>query len=68
MVAAGRLFVENSRAQNGNTTWNGCVDHLLELITGLAFDDSPDTFGAMSACQAIVNFFNSSSQAMSKLG
>ena len=50
MVAAGRLFVENSRAQNGNTTWNGCVDHLLELITGLAFDDSPDTFGAISAC------------------
>jgi len=67
MVAAGRMFMEHSRAQHGNTAWHGCVDHLLELINGIAFHDSPETLGAMSACPSIINFFNSSLQAMSKL-
>jgi hypothetical protein len=67
MVAAGRMFMEHSRAQHGNTAWHGCVDHLLELINGIAFHDSPETLGAMSAWRSINNFFNFSSQAMSKL-
>jgi hypothetical protein len=67
MVAAGRKFVEHSKAWSGRTKWHGCVDHLLELVTGIAFTDSPKTMGTMSACHSIVNFFNSSTQAMSKL-
>jgi len=67
MVAAGRKFVEHSEGQNGKTKWHGCVDHLLELITGIAFTDAPKTLGTMSTCHSIVNFFNSSTQAMSKL-
>jgi hypothetical protein len=67
MVAAGRLFVEHSARAMGTTKWHGCVDHLLELVTGIAFTDAPETIGAMSACRSIVNFFNSSTQAMGKL-
>ena len=67
MVAAGRLFVDHSNRANGRTVWHGCIDHLLELVTGIAFTDAPETMGAMSACCSVVNFFNSSTQAMGKL-
>ncbi len=67
MVAAGRLFVEHSARANGTTKWHGCVDHLLELVTGIAFTDAPETMGTMSAFCSVVNFFNSSTQAMGKL-
>jgi hypothetical protein len=42
--------------------WHGCIDHLLELVTGIAFKDLPESNGTMSAL-----FFYSSSQAMAKL-
>lgn len=67
MVAAGRLFVQHSALANGKTAWHGCIDHQLELVTGIAFTDAPESIGAMSTCRSIVNFFNSSSQAMGKL-
>ncbi len=67
MVAAGRLFKSNSIAEGGATSWHGCIDHILELITKLAFKDTPDSIGTMSACRAIVNVFNSSTQATQKL-
>jgi len=67
MVAAGRLFVEHSRNAHGDTAWHGCIDHQLELVTGIAFTDDAETLGTMSACRALINFFNSSSQAMGKL-
>jgi hypothetical protein len=67
MVAAGRLFIQHASAQNAKTRWYGCVDHLLELVTRIAFKDTPESLSAMSACHTIVNFFNSSSQAMNKL-
>jgi hypothetical protein len=67
MVAAGRLFKENSYEAGGTTSWHGCIDHMLELITKLAFKDLPNSSGAMSACRSLVNLFNSSSQASSKL-
>ena len=67
MVAAGRIFVQHSEQANGKTAWHGCIDHQLELVTGIAFTDAPETMDAMSACRSIVNFFNSSSQAMGKL-
>lgn len=37
MVAAGRLFVSNSITQGGRTKWIGCIDHLVQLCTKLAF-------------------------------
>ena len=67
MIAAGRLFKENSIAGGGRTSWHGCIDHKLELVTKLAFKDTAESTGTMAACRAIVNFFNSSSQATEKL-
>jgi hypothetical protein len=67
MVAAGRLFKEKSYEAGGTTAWHGCIDHMLELITKLAFKDLPNSSGTMSACRSLVSFFNSSSQASSKL-
>jgi len=67
MVKAGRLFVEHSAAAGGATLWNGCIDHLLELVTGLAFADNATTLGAMAACRTLVGFFHSSTQAMNNL-
>lgn len=37
MIAAGRLFVSNSEAQGGKTKWLGCIDHLVQLCTKIAF-------------------------------
>ena len=67
MVAAGRLIKQNSARAGGNTEWMGCIAHLLELVTGIAFDDTPSSEGTLKACRDIVNFFNSSTQAMQKL-
>jgi len=67
MIAAGRLFKEKSVEAGGTTSWHGCIDHKLELVTKLAFKDTPESNGTMAACRAIVTFFNSSSQATEKL-
>jgi hypothetical protein len=66
MIAAGRLFKEKSIEEGGRTSWHGCIDHKLELVTKLAFKDTPESIGMMAACRAIVTFFNSSSQATEK--
>ena len=55
MISAGRLFVENSGR------------HSLELVTGITFKDVPESEGTISACRILINFFNSSSQAMAQL-
>jgi hypothetical protein len=55
MIAAGRLFIDHYCTQNSRTRWHGCVDHLLELVTGIAFADTPESLGTMSACHSIVN-------------
>jgi hypothetical protein len=67
MIAAGHLFKEKSFEVGGVTSWHGCIDHKLELVTKLAFKDVPDSLNAMAACHSIVTFFNSSSQATEKL-
>jgi hypothetical protein len=67
MIAAGCLFKEKSVDAGGKTSWHGCIDHKLELVTKLAFKDIPESIGTMAACHAIVTFFNSSSQATEKL-
>jgi hypothetical protein len=67
MVAAGRLFKQKAREEEGSTSWHVCVDQKLELVTTLTFRDIPDSLGTMGACHAIVAYFNSSSQATEKL-
>jgi len=38
--------------------WVGCVDHLIELTTGIAFD-GPGVKGIMAKCRKIVGHFSS---------
>jgi hypothetical protein len=67
MIAAGRRFVSRSSEQGGKTKWLGCIDHLLQLVTKKAFSDLPQLEKTLRACQSLVNFFSSSSQATKKL-
>jgi len=66
MIAAGCLFMDKSVEAGGTTSWHGYIDHKLELVTNLAFKDTPESSGTIAACRAIVTFFNSSSQATEK--
>ena len=49
--------------------WIGCVDHILELCTGKAFDDSkyPTNVGCMKAARKLVETFRHSNQKMKAL-
>lgn len=67
MIAAGRLFKEKSIQAGGTTAWHGCIDHVLELVTKLAFKNLPNTHETMTVCRSIVSLFKSSSQATLKL-
>ena len=51
MISAGQMFVENRRVRGSVTKWHGCVDYLLELVTGIAFKDLPESHGTMSSCR-----------------
>jgi hypothetical protein len=42
---AGRLFVQHSEWANGETAWHDCTNHLLDLVTNIAFIDAPETNG-----------------------
>jgi hypothetical protein len=44
-------------------SWHGCIDHLLNLITKIAFKDFAESDGAMNAARELVGHFSSSSQA-----
>jgi len=51
MVAAGRLIQLSRASASGNTQWMGCMAHQLELVTGIAFDDTPQSAqGTLKAC------------------
>jgi hypothetical protein len=64
MVEAGRLFKQKCSGAGGTTAWHGCINKMLELITKLASNDLPNSGGTMSAFHSLVNFFDSSSQAL----
>jgi hypothetical protein len=49
MVAAGHLFKEKSIDAGGKTSWHGCIDHKLELVTKFSFKDNPESIGTMAA-------------------
>ncbi len=57
MISAGHIFINNSIEQGGVASWHGCVDHLLELVTGIAFQGSKESEGTMRACSNLVNLF-----------
>ncbi len=68
MICASRKFVENSARNESASKWHGCMGHLLELVTGIAFKDLPKSEGIMTVCRTlIIRVFNSSSQDMGKL-
>ncbi len=67
MCKAGRLFCQAASRNGGTLAWYGCVDHLLELVTGVALKDYPESVGAMQAARDLVSFFNSSGQASETL-
>jgi hypothetical protein len=52
MCKARCLFVAASCANGGATQWNGCIDHILELITGIVMKDFEGTEGTMAAARA----------------
>jgi hypothetical protein len=56
MISAGQIFINNSIEQGGVASWHDCVDHLLELVTGIAFQGSKESEGTMRACRNLVNF------------
>jgi len=56
----------NKAADHMSYEWIGCIDHLVELTTGIAFD-GPGVKDVMAKCRRIVGHFSSSSQAQDTL-
>jgi len=56
----------NAAADSMSYEWIGCVDHLVELTTGIAFNGI-GTSDVMSKCRKLVGHFTSSSQAQEAL-
>jgi hypothetical protein len=63
MVKAAIIFITNAQERYQQLSWHGCIDHLLNLITKLAFSDLVSSEGAMIAARELVGHFSSSSQA-----
>ncbi len=63
MVKAARIFCSNARQEGLELSWHGCIDHLLNLVTKVAFKDCPESDGAMNKARELVGHFSSSSQA-----
>jgi hypothetical protein len=63
MVKAARIFATQAQERDEQLSWHGCIDHLLNLVTKLAFSDLNSSEGAMSAARELVGHFSSSSQA-----
>jgi hypothetical protein len=67
MISAGRLIVSQSLDSGGEAYWHGCIDHLLELVTKVAFTDTEDSEDTMKCARDLVAYSNSSSQAEQRL-
>jgi hypothetical protein len=63
MVKAARIFCDRAEQESIQIDWHGCIDHLLNLVTKIAFKNFAESDGAMNAARALVGFFSSSSQA-----
>jgi hypothetical protein len=63
MNSFGRLITAESLQMGGGLSWHGCFCHLIELTTGIAFDDTPHSDNTMKAARALVGHFSHSTQA-----
>jgi hypothetical protein len=63
MEATTRIFCNDARQEGTELSWHGCIDHLLNLVTKVAFKDSAESDGAMNKATELVRHFSSSSQA-----
>lgn len=63
MVKAGRIFCAEAESNSTNIDWHSCIDHLLNLVTKIAFKDYEESQGAMIKARDLVGHFSSSSQA-----
>jgi len=61
------LIVDDSVANFGRTAWGGCINHILELTTGIAFEDTPHSEDVTKKCHALAGKFTGSSQARAML-
>ncbi len=48
MIKAARIFIIYAQERYQQLSWHGCIDHLLNLVTKLAFSDLVSSEGAMS--------------------
>jgi hypothetical protein len=63
MVKAACILCSEVEQEQKEISWHGCVDHVLNLVTILAFKDSEESNGAMNKERELVGHFSSSSQA-----
>lgn len=63
MVKAARIFCSDARQEGAELSWHGCIDHLLNLVTKVAFKDFAESEGTMNKARELVGHFSSSSQA-----
>jgi hypothetical protein len=62
MIKAARIFIIQAQECNQQFSWHGCIDHLLNLVTKLAFSDLASSEGTMSAARKLIGHFSSYSQ------
>lgn len=63
MNAFGKLLTAESLQHGGGLSWHGCFCHIIELTTGIAFDDTPHSENTMKSARALVGHFSHSTQA-----
>ena len=54
MVKAARIFASKAQQAASEVSWHGCIDHLLNLITKVAFKDFDESDGAMNAARELI--------------
>jgi hypothetical protein len=63
MVKVARFFCSDAGQEGTELSWHGCIDHLLHLVTKVAFKDFAESKGAMNKAKELVGHFSSCSQA-----
>ncbi len=54
VVKTARIFAICAQQAETDFSWHGCVNHLLNLVTKLAFTDFHESKGAMLAARDLV--------------
>ena len=58
-----RICKQRAAAVGNDAEFSGCVDHQLELTTGIAFSDIPESDQAMKAARKLCRHFKESTLA-----